>query len=425
VTVFDELESNVRYYCRQWPAMFAYASGATLVDDTGSEFIDFFSGAGALSYGHNNPRLVEVAIEHLSSNRIAHCLDTHTPEKGALLESLRECVLEPRGLDMVVQFVGPTGATAVEAALKLAAKVTGRHATVAYEGGYHGMSAGAASVSGALNQHTVDSVDHPCVFLPFVDRYSETATSRLDVALQTPINGRLPGALIIEATQGEGGARSFDTDYLSEVRKLCTRHGVIIIADEVQAGVGRTGPFFSFEGSALDPDIVCLSKSLSGLGLPLAVNLIRRNLDQWAPGEFTGTFRGNNMAFSTANAMLQLYWRDEILTLSTLKREQELRGFLRELADNDCDIPFTVRGRGLLMGMDFDNTIVSAAISDAAFRVGLVVETCGPRQATVKLLPPLLIADGEFAEGLDRLGQAFCLVHDELRLSDSVVGVGQ
>ena len=175
MTVFDELESNVRYYCRQWPAIFAYASGATLTDDTGREYIDFFSGAGALSYGHNNPRLVEVAIEHLSSNRVTHCLDTHTPEKGVFLESLRECVLEPRGLDMVVQFVGPTGATAVEAALKLAAKATGNRATVAYEGGYHGMSAAAASVSGALEQRTVDSTDHPCVFLPFVDLDNRTA----------------------------------------------------------------------------------------------------------------------------------------------------------------------------------------------------------------------------------------------------------
>ena len=412
MTVFDELESNVRYYCRQWPAVFASALGATLVDETGKAYIDFFSGAGALSYGHNNPFLVEVAIEHLRGGRVTHSLDTHTPEKREFLEALRDRVLAPRDLDMVVQFVGPTGATAVEAALKLAERITGRGSTVAYEGGYHGMTAGAASVSASLDNRDELS-GRRSIFLPHVARHDDAERARLKSALQTPVDGQLPGALIIEPIQGDGGARPFDPDYLGEVRRLCTHYGAIVIADEVQAGVGRTGPFFSFEGSGLDPDIICLSKSLSGLGLPLAVNLVRREHDQWEPGEFTGTFRGNNLAFATATALLQLYWRDRALEQSTARRGQLVRRALEELANEEGVAPFAVHGKGLMWGLDFEDGATAAAVVTAAFRIGLIVETCGSDKSTVKLLPSLLIEDDELATGLDRLKDAVRLATDD------------
>lgn len=423
--IFDEVESNVRYYCRRWPTVFATASGATLVDEEGHRFVDFFSGAGALSYGHNHPMLVELAIEHLRCNRVVHSLDVHTPEKREFLESLRDCVLVPRNLDMKAQFVGPTGATAVEAALRLAAKITGRSAAVAYQGGYHGMTAGAASVSAALDHDPNVCANDAVNFLPYVARDCDMERSRLEAALQTSFNGQPPGALIIEATQGEGGARPFDPGYLGEVRNLCTRYGVVLIADEVQAGVGRTGPFFSFEGSALDPDIICLSKSLSGLGLPLAVNLVRREFDQWVPGEFSGTFRGSNLAFATASSVLQRYWSDQRLQDRTAIREQRVRASLMELSDDHSPIPFTVHGRGLLLGMEFGSAEIAAAVADAAFGVGLIIETCGPGQNTVKLLPSLLIEDGELTEGLDRLGEALRLAQHDLRLNQLVGGASR
>jgi len=419
MTVFDELESNVRYYCRRWPAVFATAFGASLVDETGKAYIDFFSGAGALSYGHNNPFLVEVAIEHLRAGRVTHSLDIHTPEKRAFLETLRDRVLAPRGLDMVVQFVGPTGATAVEAALKLAERITGRGSTVAYEGGYHGMTARAASVSASLNNRD-NHWGRASIFLPYVSRHDDAERVRLKSALQTPVDGQLPGALIIEPVQGDGGARPFDPDYLGEVRRLCTHHGVIVIADDVQAGIGRTGPFFSFEGSGLDPDIICLSKSLSGLGLPLAVNLVRREHDQWEPGEFTGTFRGNNLAFATATALLQLYWHDRALEQSTARRGELVRRELDKLANEDGIPPFSVCGKGLMWGLDFEDGATAAAVVTAAFRIGLIVETCGSDESTVKLLPPLLIEDHELATGLDRLKDAVRLATDDLQPIDPV-----
>jgi diaminobutyrate-2-oxoglutarate transaminase len=413
MTAFDELESNVRYYCRKWPAVFAAASGASLVDETGKAYIDFFSGAGALSYGHNNPLLVGVAIEHLRSGLLTHSLDTYTPEKRMLLEALRDRVLVPRELDMVVQFVGPTGATAVEAALKLAERITGRGSTVAYEGGFHGMTARAESVSASLHKR-----DGPwgCtgVFLPHVARHDDAERVRLQSTLQTPVNGQLPGALIIEPVQGDGGARPFDPDYLGEVRRLCTDYGVIVIADEVQAGVGRTGPFFSFEGSGLDPDIICLSKSLSGLGLPLAVNLVRRELDQWEPGEFTGTFRGNNLAFTTATALLQRYWRDRALEQSTARLGRLVFRAIDELSNEEDVPPFSFHGKGLMWGLEFEDGATAAAVVTAAFRSGLIIETCGSGESTVKLLPPLLIGDDELATGLDRLAEAVRLSTNDL-----------
>lgn len=409
MTIFDELESNVRYYCRHWPAVFTTASGSTLADEAGKTYTDFFSGAGALSYGHNHPLLTEVAVNHLRSGRIMHSLDTHTPEKRALLDALHDRVLVPRELDMVVQFTGPTGATAVEAALRLAEKVTGRSGVIAYEGGYHGMTAGAASVSASLDKRH-GSNNRKCQFLPYVTRHDDLAQRHLEAALLAPEAEQLPGALIVEPVQGEAGARPFDPRYLGEVRRLCSKYGVIVIADEVQVGVGRTGPFFSFQDSALEPDIVCLSKSLSGFGLPLAVNLIQRDLDQWAPGEFTGTFRGNNLAFATATAVLQYYWQDEVLEKATICKAQIIEQFLRELA-TEIGLPQSaVQGRGLIWALNFPNPEIATAIVATAFRLGLIIEACGQGQTRIKLLPSLLIGDGELARGLAALAEAIRLV---------------
>jgi diaminobutyrate-2-oxoglutarate transaminase len=407
MSVFCEVESEVRYYCRRWPAVFATASGATLTDEAGVSYLDFFSGAGALSYGHNNPVLQAVAIEHLRAGRLTHSLDTWTPEKRTFLAAIRERILVPRGLDMVVQCVGPTGATAVEAALRLAGRVTGRRGVVAYAGGFHGMTDRAAAVSGSLRPRP-EAPEAGCVFLPYVGRATPAELDRLAgalaAALGTPVAGQRPGALIIEAVQAEGGARPFDPGYLAAVRRLCTEHGVVVIADEIQAGVGRTGPFFSFEGSELAPDIICLSKSLSGLGLPLAVNLLRRGLDVWAPGEFSGTFRGNNLAFATAAAMIQRYWSGAALAEATERRGKLLRDGLVALARELGRPDDAVSGRGLIWGLSTGDGGLAGAIADAAFERRLLVETCGAGGGTVKLLPPLTVGGelgDELGEGLD------------------------
>ena len=403
---FEELESNVRSYCRKWPAVFATAQGSTITDEDGVEYLDFFAGAGALSYGHNNPVLVEVAVEHLRAGKLLHSLDTFTVEKRRFLESMQRYVLAPRQLDMVIQTVGPTGATAVEAALQLAQRITGNRAVVGFAGSYHGMSYRAASISASMAGRATSAHLKDFVALPFVENVTDEDLELLDRTLRNTIDGQRIGALIIEPTQGEGGARPFDPAYLRAIRERCTELGIIVIADEVQAGVGRTGSFFSFESSGLDPDIVCVSKSISGLGLPMALNLVRRSLDSWTPGEFSGTFRGNNLAFATSATMLETYWADSTLEKSTGQRGLAVRTALQNMSDEFGDGGFIVRGNGLLCGLDVGSTELAARIADASFERHLIVETCGAGDTTVKLLPALVINDEQLHDGLTRLSDA-------------------
>jgi diaminobutyrate-2-oxoglutarate transaminase len=248
------------------------------------------------------------------------------------------------------------------------------------------------------------------VALPFVANVTERDLDLLDATLRSPIDGQRVGAVIIEPTQGEGGARPFDPAYLRAIREITSELGIVVIADEVQAGVGRTGPFFSFEGSALDPDIVCVSKSISGLGLPMALNLIRRGLDTWAPGEFSGTFRGNNLAFATSAVMLETYWRDSNLEKGTEQRGLSVRAALEDMSSQFGRGSYVVRGNGLLCGLDVGDTQLAADIAEAAFARRLIVETCGAGDTTVKLLPALIIDEEQLAEGLARLGDAVAQV---------------
>jgi diaminobutyrate-2-oxoglutarate transaminase len=403
---FDDIESNVRYYCRRWPAVFSTALGSTIVDEQGVEYLDFFAGAGVLSYGHNNPVLVDVAIEHLRAGKILHSLDTFTVEKRRFLDAMQRYVLAPRQLDMVIQTVGPTGATAVEAALQLAQRITGHRAVVGFAGSYHGMTYRAASISASMAGRATSAHLKDFVALPFVANVTEADLELLDRTLRSPVDGQRVGAVIIEPTQGEGGARPFDPVYLRAIREITSELDIIVIADEVQAGVGRTGPFFSFEGSALDPDIVCVSKSISGLGLPMALNLIRRGLDTWNPGEFSGTFRGNNLAFATSAAMLETYWTDSNLEKGTEQRSLTVRAALDEMASQYGGGTFVVRGNGLLCGLDVGNTQLATNIAEAAFARRLIVETCGAGDTTVKLLPALVIEEDQLANGLSRLADA-------------------
>ncbi len=403
---FEQLESNVRSYCRKWPAVFATAQGSTITDEDGVEYLDFFAGAGALSYGHNNPVLVEVAVEHLRAGRLLHSLDTFTVEKRRFLENMQRYVLAPRQLDMVIQTVGPTGATAVEAALQLAQRITGHRAVVGFAGSYHGMSYRAASISASMAGRATSAHLKDFVALPFVENVTEEDLALLDRTLRNTVDGQRIGAVIIEPTQGEGGARPFDPAYLHAIRDLCTELGIIVIADEVQAGVGRTGSFFSFESSGLDPDIVCVSKSISGLGLPMALNLVRRSLDSWTPGEFSGTFRGNNLAFATSATMLETYWADSTLEKSTEQRGLVVRTALQNMSDTFGDGKFMVRGTGLLCGLDVGSSELAARIAETSFERRLIVETCGAGDTTVKLLPALVINDDQLHDGLTSLNDA-------------------
>ncbi|WP_282692518.1 diaminobutyrate--2-oxoglutarate transaminase [Streptomyces sp. CC208A] len=408
------LESEVRSYSRNWPVVFDRARGSRLTDRDGRARLDFFTGAGALNYGHNHPVLKRALLDYLERDGITHGLDMLTTAKEGFLAEFGARLLGPRRLDYRVQFPGPTGTNSVEAALKLARKVTGRQTVVAFTGAFHGMSLGSLAVTGNASKRAGAGVplDHTWR-LPY-DGFAGGEVSGLtllDAMLDDRSSGLdLPAAVIVETVQGEGGVNTASPTWLADLAELCERRGVLLIVDDIQMGCGRTGPFFSFEVAGITPDIVCLSKSLSGYGLPMALTLFRPELDVWQPGEHNGTFRGNNPAFVTAAAALREFWAD-----STLEKQTEVRAGLFEerLSELAGRYPARVagwRGRGLVWGLVFREAALARRVADTAFARGLLVETSGSDDEVVKLLPPLTATDAELAEGLDVLGESVAAV---------------
>ncbi|GAB2676261.1 diaminobutyrate--2-oxoglutarate transaminase [Nocardia goodfellowii] len=411
-SVFETLESNVRGYCRSWPTVFDTASGAWLRDEQGKDYLDFFAGAGSLNYGHNNPALKRALLDYIAGDGITHGLDMSTVAKRKLLETLRDTLLEPRGLDYKVQFPGPTGANAVEAALKLARKVTGRQSILNFTNAFHGMSLGALSVTGSAAKRAGAGVPLVHVAPMPYDGYLGGADELrwMRRALDDSSSGLdTPAAVIVETVQGEGGVNVARAAWLRELAELCSARGILLIVDDIQMGCGRTGGFFSFEFAGITPDIVTLSKSIGGYGLPMALVLFRPELDQWAPGEHNGTFRGNNAAFVTARVALERYWTDRALELSTLAKGERVADALAELATAHGGL--SIRGRGLVQGLVFEDASRAAKACRLAFERGLLVETSGSEDEVIKLLPPLTITDDELEHGLAVLSGAVSAIY--------------
>ncbi|MDN5755279.1 MAG: diaminobutyrate--2-oxoglutarate transaminase [Arthrobacter sp.] len=406
--IFEIRESEVRTYSRSWPAVFATASGATQTAEDGTEYLDFFAGAGALNYGHNNPALTQPLVEYLTSGGVVHSLDMMTPAKRDFLQTFQDLILEPRKLDYKVMFPGPTGTNTVEAALKLARKVTGRQNVLSFTNAFHGMTLGALSVTGNSMKRAGAGVPLAnSSRIPF-DGYLEGEQADfvwLEHLLEDSSSGvDKPAAVIVETVQGEGGLRAARAEWLRSLAALLKRHDVLLIVDDVQAGCGRTGTFFSFEEAGIEPDIVCISKSISGYGMPMALTLFKRELDIWGPGEHNGTFRGNNPAFVTATAALKKYW-------ATGDFQNELAGTVTALRDGLAEIVALVdgaelRGRGLLSGVVFPDHSIATKVAAESFANGLLVETSGSEDEVLKIMPPLTITAEELQRGLTVLGNA-------------------
>jgi diaminobutyrate-2-oxoglutarate transaminase len=323
---------------------------------------------------------------------------------------MQEIVLEPRGLDYVVQFTGPTGTNAVEAAFKIARKVTGRTNIICFTNGFHGVSIGALAATG--NQHHRGGAGVPLYGttpMPF-DGYfgGEFDTIEyLDRMLSDPSSGvDTPAAVVVETVQGEGGLNTASIDWLKRLQALCRGKNILLIVDDIQAGCGRTGTFFSFEPAGLKPDIVTLSKSLSGYGLPIAVVLLRRELDEWKPGEHNGTFRGNNHAFVTATATLEHYWRTANFAEDVRAKGGRIGRRLQGMVERFSPHLVEVRGRGMMRGVRCANAKRAAAVTAKAFEHGLIIERSGPQDEVIKCLMPLTIGSAEMEEGLDILERA-------------------
>jgi diaminobutyrate-2-oxoglutarate transaminase len=406
--IYDDIESEVRSYCRGWPTEMAHASGSWVTDTRGARYLDFFAGAGALNYGHNNPALKGPLIDYLMGDNIVHSLDIATRAKTRFLETFDRVILGPRGLDYKVQFPGPTGTNAVEAALKLARKVTGREAIINFTNAFHGMTLGSLSVTGNSMKRAGAGI--PLVHatpMPY-DNYFDGVTEDFhwfERVLDDSGSGlNRPAAVIVETVQGEGGVNVARAEWLRALAELCRRRGILLIVDDVQMGCGRTGSFFSFEDAEIVPDIVTLSKSISGYGLPMALTLFHRDLDVWAPGEHNGTFRGHNPAFVTATAALQTYWETTALSDQVRANSEILGDGLDRIARMNEAV--SSRGRGMVWGLKFVDSAVAADVCRRAFDRGLLVETSGPSDEVAKLLPPLTTHADDIDSGLRILAES-------------------
>ncbi|HCN71022.1 MAG TPA: diaminobutyrate--2-oxoglutarate transaminase, partial [Pusillimonas sp.] len=376
MNVFERLESNVRAYCRTYPAVFDKALNARQWDEDGNEFIDFFAGAGVLNYGHNNERQRDAIIEYMQANGVTHSLDLHTTAKRSFMQRFEDIILKPRKLEYKLQFTGPTGTNVVEAALKLARKVTGRSNVAAFTGGFHGMTLGALAVTGNAHYRNVSGVSlNDVLRLPF-DGYSGAGVDSIEMVRQTLADSssgvEAPAAFLVETVQAEGGVNVASKAWLQALQALAKEYGALFIIDDIQLGNGRTGDFFSWEDMGLDPDLVCLAKGIGGFGTPMGLLLIRPDLDQWSPGDHTGTFRGQNLSFVAGSEALAYYESDSFLK-SVQEKGRYMEDRLNNMVANHKKLDFEVRGRGMMQGLDTHSPAVAKKIMAAAAKHRVIV----------------------------------------------------
>jgi len=389
------IESNISTYNKSFPTIFTKAVDSFLYDKNGKRYIDFFTGAGTINYGHNNKLINEAVINYIQNNGVLHSLDMDTTAKLEFLENLNKFILKPRNLDYKVQFCAPSGANSVEAALKLARKIKKRRKIIAFSGSFHGMSLGALSVT--ANKYyknpffPLGEVD----FIPY-ENYVEglDVLKYLRKVLEDNVSGiEIPAAIILETIQADGGINVGTEKFLKGIREICDEFDILMIVDDVQVGNGRSGDFFSFERAGIIPDMVTISKAIGG-GFPLSLLLFKSELDIWKRGEHTGTFRGNNLSFIAGKTIIENYWRDDKFSKSVKKKSKIMKEFLKGFEK--------VRGYGMIWGIELDNK-KAIEVRDRCFEKGLILELVGSNDNVVKLLPPLTISEDLLKEGLNIL----------------------
>ncbi len=416
-SVFEKYESEVRSYCRNFPAVFTKAKGSYIFAEDGKEYIDFFCGAGALNYGHNNDYIKSRIIDYLESDGIIHSLDMFTSAKRDFIEFFESQILEPRGFNYKIQFPGPTGTNAVEAALKLARKVKKRNNIFAFMGAFHGMTLGSLSMTTDKDSREgagvvltdVTHIPTPYMF-PELDilKYMQTLIDDDHSGISKP------AAVFVEPVQADGGIHVFSVEFLKGLREFCTRNDILLVCDDIQVGSARTGTYFSFERAGIVPDIVTLSKSIGGYGMPFALVLFKPELDVWNPGEHNGTFRGSQLSIVAAKAGLEIMLQSNLEAEVRRKGEiiAEYLGKVKEINEN-----FDVRGIGFMWGVDCNKVkpdVVSRAIVRECFDNGLIVERAGRNNDVVKLMPCLLADDETLKKGLDIFVNAVKSVMEKL-----------
>lgn len=416
LNVFSDHESSARSYCRSFPAIFQRASGCYLYDQQGNAWLDFLSCAGSVNYGHNPAALKEVLIAYLAADGIQAALDMHSVAKAEFITAFNTLILQPRGLNYKMQFTSPTGTSVVESAIKLARKVKNRTNVVAFTNGFHGMSNTALGLTGNRDNRQ-NAIDSHVFRLPYEGYLDGLDTIAYFEKLLTDNSSGMdiPAAVILETVQGEGGINVASKGWLQRLHALLQRHDILLIVDDIQAGCGRTGQFFSFEFADIQPDMVCLSKSLSGYGLPFSLLLFKPQWDGWNPGEDNGTFRGNTTAFVTAKAALENYWHDNRLSQHIFLQEKVVQQWLEKITARFSRFIKQTRGRGLFYGIELHSPELAKQITRYCFTEQLIVERCGDRDQVIKIMPALTIPEETLLTGLAILEQAMetCLIEPE------------
>ncbi|WP_424986891.1 diaminobutyrate--2-oxoglutarate transaminase [Microbulbifer sp. S227A] len=406
--IYARRESAARSYCRGMPAIFTRASGAQLTCADGETYIDFLAGCSSLNYGHNDPDMKSALLDHIAGDGIAHGLDLHTDAKGAFLAAFERHILAPRDMDHRVMFTGPTGANAVEAAMKLARKITGRSNVIAFTNGFHGVTNGALAATGnGYHRGGAGMALQGVTRMPY-DGYfgADTDTAEHLETLLNDASGGIdaPAAIILETVQGEGGLNAARPDWIRRIAAIARDHGALLIIDDIQAGCGRCGTFFSFEQMGVTPDIVTLAKSISGFGLPMAMMLVRPEHDVFGPAEHNGTFRGNTHAFVTARVAIEKFWSDPAFQQGLSQKAGLIHDALSDMAARIPDA--RLKGRGLMQGVDVGSGALAGAICARAYEAGLVIETSGNEDQVVKVLAPLTTPPETLRKGFEILHAA-------------------
>ncbi|WP_423358075.1 aspartate aminotransferase family protein [Pseudomonas citronellolis] len=421
-------ESNARSYPRRIPLALKKARGLYVEDVEGRRFIDCLAGAGTLALGHNHPVVIEAIQQVLADELPLHTLDLTTPVKDAFVQDLFGLLPAQLAREAKIQFCGPTGADATEAALKLVRTATGRSTVLSFQGGYHGMTQGALGLMGNLGpkkalgavlgngvQFLPYPYDYRCPFGLGGEAGVRANLHYLESVLNDPESGvPLPAAVVVEVVQGEGGVVPADLQWLRGLRRITEKVGVALVIDEIQTGFGRTGRMFAFEHAGIVPDVVLLSKAIGG-SLPLAVVVYRDWLDTWQPGAHAGTFRGNQMAMAAGSAVMR-YLKEHDVPGHAAAMGERLAEHLRILQRSYPQLG-DIRGRGLMLGVEVvdaegaadslghppANPALASRIQRECLRRGLILELGGRHGAVVRFLPPLVIS----AEQIDEVARRF------------------
>ncbi len=407
---FESYESEIRVYARSYPAVFVKGQNAIQTDENGKEYIDFYAGAGVLNFGHNHPKLKAAIMHYIQNDGVLHSLDMMTAAKREFIKGFVETILQPRKMDYKLQFMGPTGSNAVEAALKLARRVTGRSNVVAFSQGFHGMTLGALACT--ANEVFRNAAGVPLTMVshwPFESNQGgglESLDTLRSLYENTSSGLEKPAAFIVEVIQAEGGVNVASAEWLQALQTLAHDLGALLIVDDIQAGCGRTGQYFSFENMGIDPDIITLAKGIGGLGTPMAMNLVKAEHDQhWKPGEHTGTFRGQNISFVAGREALR-FFEDDDLMAQTRAKGKIMQQHLQGIADRYSTKGFCVRGKGMMQALDVRDGALAKAVARDCFDNGMLFGPCGVGGQVIKLIPPLTIPENELQAGLVILEQA-------------------